>query len=134
ETLASSAALAISNARLYQESRQAIKIRDEVLAVVSHDLRNPLHTIGLSTQRMAHFLPRGIQAYDDIQHPTEIIQRSAARATHLIQDLLDVATIQAGGIKLERSITPTNPLLEDALALHRNLAEKHGITISLEAP
>ena len=52
EELAQRAALSIANARLFAEAQRAVKIRDDVLAIVSHDLRNPVVTIGL----VAHLL------------------------------------------------------------------------------
>ena len=46
--LADRAAVAIDNARLYQEAQEAIRVREDVVAIVSHDLRNPLNAISLS--------------------------------------------------------------------------------------
>lgn len=134
ETLSNSAALAIANARLYQESKQATLLRDEVLAVVSHDLRNPLHTIGLSAELLTELLPQENRGTEAAQRQIEIILRSTDRANRLIQDLLDVATIQAGGIKLQRSPTPSAALIDEVLTLHSGLAREHGIELILESP
>ncbi len=134
ESLANHAALAIDNARHYHESRQATQIRDEVLAVVSHDLRNPLHTISLSAGLLAEILPSDGEQARTARHQIEIIQRSTERANHLIRDLLDVATMQTSGIPLQRAATASLPLLREVVDLHRPLANEAAIELELAAP
>lgn len=114
EELARTAALALENARLYQRAEQAISARDEVLAVVSHDLRNPVNRV-----RMAAEL---ILERDDAAPETErmagIVIRAADEMNRLIGDLLDVARIEAGRLSIER--TPA-----DMAALLDRLDESH---------
>src|SRR5205085_9837186 len=80
------ASLAIDNARLYRESQQAVRAREEVLAIVSHDLRNPLNavTLGASLLKMSEHLD------GDEREQVEAISVSANRMSRLIADLLDV--------------------------------------------
>jgi signal transduction histidine kinase len=94
--------LAIENARLYERAEEAreraekaVRARDHVLAIVSHDLRNPLTTIKLSATRLASELD------DDSRRRGELILRSALRMERLIRDLLDVAQIEAGALAIE---------------------------------
>jgi PAS domain S-box-containing protein len=124
EELASRAGLAIENARLYQESQRATRARDEVLAIVSHDLRNPLSTISMSGKLLLERTPPE-RARERRQ--LEIIQRSAARMNRLIQDLLDVARMEAGHLSVERRREEVAPLVHEALELQRTLAEEKGI-------
>ena len=74
------------------EAEQAVRSRDEVLSIVSHDLRNPVSTVSMS----AALLRDPEIALTDAQRATQldIISRSAQRMTRLIQDLLDVARIE----------------------------------------
>src|SRR5215212_2437006 len=80
------ASLAIDNARLYLESQQAVRAREEVLAIVSHDLRNPLSaiTLGSSLLKMSGSL------VDEDREQVDTIEVSARRMSRLIEDLLDV--------------------------------------------
>lgn len=109
------AALALENARLYQESRRAVRERDDMLAVVSHDLRNPVNAIVMLTGAVLH---RG--DVDDADTPLmsrEEVEsiRSAARQTDgLIQDLQDVSRISAGRLRVERRRVVAESLLKES--------------------
>ncbi|MGZ7031524.1 MAG: ATP-binding protein, partial [Thermoanaerobaculia bacterium] len=84
-------ALAIDNATLYSESQQAVRAREEVLAIVSHDLRNPLSAITLS----ASLLQMSDLAQDD-REQIDTIVLSGKRMSRLIEDLLDVTRLEGG--------------------------------------
>jgi PAS domain S-box-containing protein len=119
------AGIAVDNARLYEESRQAIRTREEVLAIVSHDLRSPLGAIDLSATALLHehgAMPRS-------RKQLEVIRRSTDRMQHLINDLLDMATIEAKGLSL--SVAPQDPaaLVEGVIDTHEPLANERGIKI-----
>ncbi|MBZ4420209.1 PAS domain S-box protein [Myxococcus sp. RHSTA-1-4] len=126
EELASRAGLAIEGARLYQESQRATRARDEVLAIVSHDLRNPLNTISMSGRLLLEKTP---PERTRERRQLEVIQRSAGRMNRLIQDLLDVARMEAGRLSVERRREEVAPLVHDALELQRMLAEEKGIQL-----
>src|SRR5690606_907171 len=96
--LASRVSLALENARLYAEARRATRVRDEMLAIVSHDLRNPLHTIGLSAGVLETITPPDAET---ARKQLEIVKRSVQLADRLIDDLLDVARLEAGKLQLE---------------------------------
>jgi PAS domain S-box-containing protein len=132
EGLAGRAALSIDNARLYRESQQSSQARDEVLAVVSHDLRNPLNVIGLGASALLKHLPEDGPAAA-WRKQAELIRRSADRAVHLIEDLLDVAKIEAGRLVVQRVPEDVVPLLDEAIELHRPLAEARGLVLEREA-
>jgi signal transduction histidine kinase len=88
--LARHGSLAVDNARLYLESQQAVRAREEVLAIVSHDLRNPLNAIMLAAQLLQ--TSAGIPAEDREQ--IDAIDVSARRMRALIEDLLDVTRLE----------------------------------------
>ncbi|WP_224246291.1 sensor histidine kinase [Hyalangium gracile] len=131
EELARRAALAIDNARLYMRSEQATRVRDEVLRIVAHDLRTPLQVVSLSTQTLLKRLPEERPAD---RKQLESIQKAVARSNRLIQDLLDVARLEAGRIAVERRPEPLAPLVREVLELHRTLAEARSIQLTVSIP
>jgi PAS domain S-box-containing protein len=88
------AGLAVDNARLYAESQQAVQAREQVLAVVSHDLRNALGVIATS----AYLLLVAPADEEQRRRRLEIIARVTDQTTRLLQDLLDVSRLQGGQI------------------------------------
>jgi signal transduction histidine kinase len=127
EALAARAALAIDNARLYRASQRATEARDEVLAIVSHDLRNPLNVISLAASRLQR--PHSTVEGDVWRKQLEIIRRSADRAVHLIQDLLDATKVDAGRFTVEQRLEEVGGLLDEAVELHRPLAEARSLRL-----
>ncbi|MBN8233312.1 PAS domain S-box protein [Corallococcus macrosporus] len=130
EELARRAALAIDNARLYERSEQAIRMREEVLRVVAHDLRAPLNVIQLSASMLRKDLPEG----DGARHRLETLQKSVQRANRLIQDLLDVARMDGGILPVERKPLEVASLIQEALEQHRGLAEARSLRLQAHVP
>jgi PAS domain S-box-containing protein len=124
------AALAIDNARLYEEARQAMHVREQVLAVVSHDLRSPLSAIQLASSVLGSKLPE--TAGESAQRHVRTILRAADRMDHLIADLLDVASIQAGHLSVEPRSIAVGKLLDEAVANHEVAAGQKGIKLQRE--
>ena len=116
--------------RMYEEARQAVEAREEVLKVVSHDLRNPLGTIAMSTQFMLEepALPEPMRVKQ-----LKAIQRAGERMNRLIQDLLNVARMEAGRLVVEPGRVEMTAVLGEALEMLRPLAADKGITLSAEA-
>jgi signal transduction histidine kinase len=125
--LARRASLAVDNARLYLESQQAVRAREEVLAIVSHDLRNPLNavTLGASLLQMSKTLS------DDDREQVEAIQVSGKRMSRLIADLLDVTRLEGGKrLPIELSVVGVRELLDEAEELFR--AQAGAAQVSME--
>jgi PAS domain S-box-containing protein len=108
--------------------KQAISARDEVLAVVSHDLRNPVGTIAAAAELVAD-VPLSQERRNEHLHT---IRRAAGRVNRLIQSLLDVAKIEAGKITLELSFEEINELVNDAVTQAGWLAEQEGVQLLFE--
>jgi len=108
--------------------KQAISARDEVLAVVSHDLRNPVGTIAAAAELVAD-VPLSQERRNEHLHT---IRRAADRVNRLIQSLLDVAKIEAGKITLELSFEEINELVNDAVTQAGWLAEQEGVQLLFE--
>ena len=114
--LARRAALAVDNACLYEEAQRATRARDDVLAIVSHDLRNPINTIHMSTSFLLDVLtePAGGREVPVIPQ-LQVMQRATRRASALIQDLLDVSRIDAGTLKVATTALDGSVLIRDAV-------------------
>lgn len=129
EELAQRAAVCVDNARLYEEAQRAVRTRENFLAVVSHDLKNPLSSIMMAN---AILIDQSSEDSPDVatRRPTEIIQRSAERMERLIRDLLDLASLDAGQLSMDRrAVIPTSLLLE-ARESHAPFAARKGIAIT----
>lgn len=101
EEVARRLALAVDNARLFTETREAIRARDEFLSLASHELRNPVAAISGTAQLIERARQR--QQLDDalLERYTSVIERTAAHLAKLTEDLLDVGRLQAGRLPLQ---------------------------------
>jgi signal transduction histidine kinase len=129
EALADRAAVAIENALLYRASVNAAQLRDQVLGVVAHDLRNPLSTILNQAWLLQRQHPEpGRQP----QKPVEVIHRAATRMNRLIQDLLDVALMEAGQLTIERARLSARELIVEAVEMQRSLATSSSLELHVD--
>ena len=131
--LARRAALALDHARLYEEARQATRSRDEVLSIVSHDLRNPLNVVGLVT----HVLRETLGSDAVAARHLDAIGRAADQMGRLILDLLDVSRLEAGALALDVAPVAPGVLVREAardlapLAAERSVALAHAVADDL---
>jgi len=121
EKFAWRAAAAIDNARLYEEAQNAIRVRDDLLGIVSHDLRNPLCLIILHAASLLK-KPELAGVGASARKQLEGIRRSAERMTRLIQDLLDSASIDAGHVSVEPQNVAIKPLVDEVIETFEPLA------------
>ncbi|NUO52174.1 MAG: PAS domain S-box protein, partial [Polyangiaceae bacterium] len=122
------AAIAIDNARLYEDAQRAIHMREEILAVVSHDLKNPLGAI----QMAGAMLLRRQVADPRSRKQNEVINRSGSRMEHLIGDLLDIASIQAGRLAIEQKLEEPDEVVVEAAEIYEAAAREKGVVIVRE--
>lgn len=123
------AALALDNARLYDASRSASRARDEVLSVVSHDLRNPLSGITMCASVLLDPEPAPPES---VRSMAEVIQESAQWMGRIIQDLLDVSRIESGRLALERMPVEASAVLEGIQDLMRLQVEGAGLQLVID--
>ncbi len=117
EELARRAALAIDNARLYQEAQAAVSVRDQFFSVASHELRTPITTIkGFSELLQRRAIAEG-QTDPRVARGIQIIHEEATRLNRLIDLLLDVSRIQTQ--RLEMALAPV-----DLMAVARQVAAR----------
>jgi signal transduction histidine kinase len=128
--LARSAGVALENARLYDEARRAIRARDEVLSVVSHDLRNPVGRVRMA----AELLLEADQVTEAGRGTVGVITRAADRMNRLIEDLLDVARIEQGRLSLTPGPVALATLLDHLDEAHETVARRAGVEWRVERP
>ena len=124
------AAMALESARLNAEAQRASRGREDLLAVVAHDLRNPLATILISALVL--------QEPPALNNPGvspkkfgERIHRAASRMQGLINDLLDLAAIEAGHLTFARGPHQALMLVTDAVEMMLPLASLKGLQLSI---
>lgn len=127
--LARIAALAIDNARLYSEAKQAIRARDDMLRVVSHDLRNPIGAMAMAASLVLDDSAAEVREGASGRMLRTIV-RASKQATKLIDDLLDVSRIDSGRLAVHLQPEALAPLILEAVELHCPVARQQGIHLS----
>lgn len=131
QELAQRAALSIENARLYRAAQRATQLRDEMLGIVAHDLRNPLNGILLTAQRLRRQEMKG-EPPPEPQTPVQVIVNAARRMDQLIQGLLDVTRMEAGRLPIEQAPVSVPQLLSEVAEAEQTLAAAASIELRLE--
>ncbi len=128
--LADRAALAVDNARLYQESQQASRARDDMVAIVSHDLRSPLNAVLAGASLLLE-----VPLSDEKRRAQyTAIRRSAERMERLTRDLLDITRIESGHLKVEPRAEDVRALVAEALEAATFAAGRTGVFLSSDVP
>jgi signal transduction histidine kinase len=132
ESLASRAAVAVDNARLYTETERAVRVRDELLASASHELRTPLsHVKGfVSSLRQP-----------DVEWDEEVrqdflaeIERETDRLAKLIGDLLDMTRLESGGLdQVDKGPVRPIDVVSGGLDRVRGLVHRHALEVDVSA-
>jgi signal transduction histidine kinase len=131
EELARRASLAVESARLFNAAQQATRARDQVLAVVAHDLRNPLSTVIMGSDAVLGTLSP--QEHPSEHRYSELIHRAAQRMNRMIEDLLDVTRIESGQLRIEAQPTALDRLVHETVGMLQLVASAQGITLRAEA-
>lgn len=122
------AAMALENARLYGAARHATRARDDVLAVVSHDLRNPLSAISMCTAA----LREGSADPAAREGLLGAIAEAADWAQRLIRDLLDVSALDAGALALERTPVGVGEIVDRATSMLAGDYDERGVALATD--
>ncbi len=107
-------------------AEKAITLRDEMVAVLSHDLKSPLQVLGLSIALLAPRITGDREATSSLER----IQRSVARMNGLIHDLLDLAKIEAGRFEVTQTPITVSALVSDAMAMLTPIAEAKSVVLA----
>ena len=111
---------------LRAEDRQ----KSEFLAVLSHELRNPLAPI----RNSLHVLERAQPGSDLARHATAVLRRQTEHLTRLVDDLLDVTRISRGKMELNRETLDAREVIRRTRDDHLSIFEQRGIQLRLEEP
>ncbi|MFZ5477464.1 MAG: ATP-binding protein [Myxococcota bacterium] len=131
--LARRAAVAVDNARLYRASVRATAARDEVLAMVAHDLRNPIGGIGMAAGLLVSRLEPIAEAKGLVK-AAQGIRAATDRMERLIGDLVEVTRCESGQLSLERVPAPPDRLVSEAVGAVAGEAERRAVTIHADVP
>jgi len=142
QEISSRAAMALENSILYQRTVKAVQLRDEFLSAVSHDLRSPLQAIDMAAQTLEAAAAGAGLSEPRAMRLVGTIRSSSRRMQRLINDLLDLARLEAGRLKLVRASEPIGPLIQelvqsfDPIAAGRSVrlewSADEGLTASLD--
>jgi len=129
EDIARLAALALDNARLHDTVRASLRARDEMVGVVSHDLRNPVAAVKMLSRTL---LRSPQNDGNERRESIELIAQAAEQMDALIRDLLDVNRLDAGKLMISAMAVDPSVLLTESLQTLRPLAEEKGIDFDLQ--
>lgn len=115
--------------RQYQV-RETQKRKDEFLASLGHELRNPLAPIKSSVALLKHLFP----ASEQVGKVSDVIERQVTHLTRLVDDLLDVARITSGKVLLQRKDFELQQVLDHVSELCQPAASKRHIRITRDLP
>jgi signal transduction histidine kinase len=122
EEVAHRAALTVAHLLRYEEARRAVAMRDDVLAMVSHDLRNALSVVQLRSAHLARVISHGDRRTMLVD--IEAIGRTTEQMSHLIRDLLDSASIDSGRLTLDLGKHDFRDILKQSVEAWRPLATR----------
>jgi signal transduction histidine kinase len=129
EDLGRKVGLALENARLYREVRDEDRLKDQFIAMLSHELRNPLVPIVAAVDLMR------LADEETFVQEREMIRTNARHLVRLVDDLLDVSRITHGKIELKRSLCDAGDLIADAMDIAGPtiVGRKHRLSVSAPA-
>lgn len=129
-TLANGRCLAV--VRDVSTRRRAESSRDEVLRCVSHELRSPLQSIVLTAQQLGEKLQPGLEP-QALRVSVDRILRASRSMARLVEDLLDVASIEAGRLGLRPVALRADALVRETIDAHSAQAESRGLALTMAA-
>lgn len=122
--LARRAGLTIENARLYDRAEEATRDRDDLLAIVAHDLRNPLSTVKMASELLIE-----AATTDPQRKHSKMVGRAADHMQRLIEDLLEVSRIERGNLSIELGPQRVGPVIREVVTMLAPLAATGGILL-----
>lgn len=114
------------------DAEEATRAREEILSVVSHDLRNPLGTILMGVTTLQQLVDPATPKADRILVIADRIQRQSDRMARLIEDLVDFAGIQAGKLSIERRPTAPDKIIAATAELFSQLAQERNVGFKVD--
>jgi signal transduction histidine kinase len=133
--VATRTASAVQHARRFQQAQEAIRWRDDVLAIVTHDLRNPLNAIAIDLGLLR-------RPWSDPSQPDrregrgqlESIKRSLERVGRMVDDLLVASTMKGGHLQVSLAPHPVHGLMNDLVQMLAPMARHRAISLEVSYP
>ncbi|MFN7134816.1 MAG: ATP-binding protein, partial [Myxococcales bacterium] len=116
------AALVLDNARLYAETAESDRRKDEFLAMLAHELRNPLNAISTAM----HLVDRSAAADESTSRPRAIVERQVKHLARMVDDLLDVSRITRGRMELRAEPLDLREVVQHAVHALRPVMDRRG--------
>lgn len=142
EEIAQRGSLVADNARLFQRATDEARLRQELVAIVSHDLRNPMHAIRLNAQVLERLVQRtaaegrtaaeAALPLERLRHLAASIERAVDQGNRLITDLLDTAKIDSGTFSITRKPASLAAVFQAAVETLQPIAVEKGVSLLLE--
>ncbi|RYE95870.1 MAG: PAS domain S-box protein, partial [Oxalobacteraceae bacterium] len=126
--LASIASNGFENARLYGSLQEQDRRKDEFLAMLAHELRNPLAPISAA----ADMLRIGTANQERVRRASDVISRQVRHMTSLVDDLLDVSRVTRGLVQLDTSMLDPMTVVANAVEQSRPMIEARGHALAVE--
>lgn len=120
EDLARRASVSVENALLYEQLQESDRRKDEFLATLAHELRNPLAPLRTGVDILA----RSSQKPEVVEEVQGVMARQLTQLVRLVDDLLDVSRITTGKLELRKETVNIRELVEDAVEANRALLEQ----------
>jgi signal transduction histidine kinase len=133
EQIAGRAAVAIDNAHLFEQAQRATELRDSMLAIVSHDLKNPLAAIMMNVGELQLGSNKVVERRQSRKQLDSVV-RSANRMTRMIDDLLDSASIEKGRLSLQPEPIEATALLSEVRESLAPIVGHKGQQLVVEVP
>jgi light-regulated signal transduction histidine kinase (bacteriophytochrome) len=111
------------------DAERAVKTREDLVAMVSHDLKNPLSSIQMNAQLLARFIP---DPSEKVKNTMERLIRSAQVMNSLIDDILNVTKIDSGNLDLEFNLRSIADVINESIDILNPLAQQKGITLEVK--
>jgi signal transduction histidine kinase/ActR/RegA family two-component response regulator len=128
DTLLAAARAALRARRRQYDARAAIQQRDQFLAMLGHELRNPLGAIVLASELARSGTP------EQVESRLEMIARQSNHLARLVDDLLDVARVTSGKLQLRREAVDIDDVIRTCIETLGERARSRGITIGFTTP
>ncbi|WP_342376858.1 MASE1 domain-containing protein [Myxococcus stipitatus] len=131
EDVARRCSMALENARLLEEARAAVAVREDFISVAAHELRTPLATLTLRVQGLMGLLVRRAGVDRFVMERLEAIAQQGRRLTRLVENVLDVSLFKTGGPELQREWVDLTGLVEEVLERYAGEAARSGSTLRM---
>jgi two-component system sensor histidine kinase/response regulator len=131
EILKQKAAVFFQLHRQRVQLEQAVRSREDVLAIVSHDLRTPLSVVHTTASMLLN--PKYQLTPQQVREQHERIRRNVDHMNRMIGDLMDMVSLRSGSLSIDPKPIVINEVLKEAVVAHETLARDKGLTLTYDA-